>query len=33
MKIKKQKESSVFLLGNLYKNKDDSDFVSELLKE
>ena len=31
--LKKQKETNTFLLGNLYKNKDDSDFVSELFKK
>jgi N utilization substance protein B len=31
--LKKQKETSPFTLGNLYKNKDDSDFVSELFKK
>ena len=31
--LKKQKETSAFSLGNLYKNKDDSDFVSELFKK
>lgn len=31
--LKKQKEAIPFSLGNLYKNKDDSDFVSELFKK
>ena len=29
--LKKQKETNTFLLGNLYKNKDDSDFVLSLI--
>lgn len=30
--LKKLKATSTFLLGSLYKNKDDEDFVSELFK-
>lgn len=31
--LKKQKATSPFSLGSLYKNQDDSDFVSELFKK
>ena len=31
--LKKQKATSSFSLGSLYKNQDDSDFVSELFKK
>ena len=31
--LKKQKATSTFSLGNLYKNQDDLDFVSELFKK
>ncbi|QNM86641.1 transcription antitermination factor NusB [Polaribacter pectinis] len=31
--LSKQKETSIFVLGNLYKDKDDEEFVSELFKK